>query len=128
MDDSIDEPNGYVFSSNPVAPMQTVLIQIVKVTSSVRGSLTFGVTATDPAEISDSYLPDDHEKLIQSTEYWAYKENINNEAAVGDLLAFTMKKDGEHLFNLVTQLLGCAVCMPVIENAQPVQSAQTNAS
>ncbi|KAG1662862.1 Protein neuralized [Nymphon striatum] len=93
-----EDDQAYIFSSKPLKEMETVVVQVTKISDGFQKSLTFGVTSADINKLNKSDLPKSHEDLVDKPDYWVFKQNINDRPVVGDILAFTLVRDGRIMF------------------------------
>jgi neuralized, putative len=59
------------------------------------GSLAFGLTTCNPANLSGYDLPEDPHMLLDRPEYWIVIKDVANDPIAGDELAFKLTQSGE---------------------------------
>ena len=73
------------------------------------GGLGFGVTACNPASITEAALPDDSDLLLDRPEYWVVNKDVCRNPEEGDELSFLVSAQGGSWVLLDTSLiLSCA--------------------
>nr|CAG4638338.1 EOG090X03H5 [Cyclestheria hislopi] len=87
--------NGYVFSSRPLAPGESWVIQIVQVENLYVGGMAFGFTTCNPASLIPSVLPDDADMLLDRPEYWVISKDVARGPTLGDEVEFHLSHTGE---------------------------------
>jgi len=91
--------NGYVFASEPVRHGERLVIQVLATENMYIGSLAFGLTSTNPANIDQESLPEDSDMLLDRSEYWVVSKDVANSPDEGDELSFCVKEDGSVEFS-----------------------------
>jgi len=86
--------NGYVFTSEPVRSEERIVIQVLATENMYMGSLAFGLTSANPANIDLESLPEDSDMLLDRPEYWVVSKDVANTPEEGDELSFCVKGDG----------------------------------
>nr|CAG4640731.1 EOG090X03H5 [Eulimnadia texana] len=87
--------NGYVFSSRPMSPGETLVIQIVQTESLYVGGFALGFTTCNPASLTQTNLPDDADLLLDRPEYWVISKDVARSPATGDEIEFHLSTNGE---------------------------------
>ncbi|XP_012935249.1 protein neuralized [Aplysia californica] len=87
--------NAFVFTSRPVRCGETILIQVLGIDRSYIGGLGFGLTACNPATVTEASLPDDSDLLLDRLEYWVVNKDVCRNPEEGDELSFFISEEGE---------------------------------
>jgi len=85
---------GYTFSQRPLQLNEKVVLQVLQTDEMYSGSLTFGLTTCDPANLLPNELPEDSHHLLDRPEYWVIVKDVANGPQPGDELAFEITDTG----------------------------------
>lgn len=86
---------GYVFSQRPLKIGEKLVIQILQTDELYTGSLAFGLTTCNPANLNGYDLPEDPHMLLDRPEYWIVIKDVANDPTAGDELAFKLTEQGQ---------------------------------
>ncbi|CAD5216689.1 unnamed protein product [Bursaphelenchus okinawaensis] len=95
-----DYCQAYVFSHRPVQIMEKISLIVMKHEPEFAGSMAFGVTSCDPAEIENiDDLPRDSDNLLDRKEYWTCIKNVAVNPKRDETAVFWFTNDGEVMFS-----------------------------
>lgn len=90
---------GYVFTERPIRIDEKIVILISMTEDAFSGSLAFGLTSCDPAQVPASRLPADSDELLERPEYWVCIKDVGAMPQVGTTLNFKVDATGRVLFS-----------------------------
>ena len=96
---SINEySKGYVFTGRPLAVNEKMVVQVLAVEPHYVGAMSFGVTSSNPSNLSSVDLPEDCDELLDRSEYWVVCKDVAASPKAGDELSFTFSSCGQITF------------------------------
>lgn len=86
---------GYVFTARPLQIGEKIVTQVLGTEPMFQGCLGLGLTSCDPANLSQSDLPDDSNFLLDRPEYWVLSRDFARNLNKGDEISFCIQQNGE---------------------------------
>lgn len=86
--------HAYIFLSQSLKLGWRMALEVIQVSTENKGSLVYGVTSCNPANLKQSELPRDPNDLVDRPEYWIVKYDSNSYQE-RDIIIYSIDKKGE---------------------------------